>query len=202
MDTKKSVKKQKKEMRNLEIRLASDLQIDSVVDGDGLRTVIWTQGCSHNCEGCHNPGTHDFNGGALVSVDVIKNDLINLKKFKAQEGITLSGGDPFFQCDACTELAKYSKEIGLNVWAYTGFVFEDILKNNKQLELLKHIDVLVDGKFEINKKNLNLPFRGSTNQRIIDVKKSLQQNKVVLVERYASNEKKEIRYERESYMFI
>ena len=107
----------------MKIRLAAPLQYDSVVDGEGIRTVIWTQGCSHNCKGCHNPETHDFNGGTLVEIEDIKKELKNLK---FQDGITLSGGDPFMQPDACLEIAKFAKKIGLNVWTYTGFTFDQL----------------------------------------------------------------------------
>ena len=102
----------------MEIRLAAHLQPDSIVDGEGIRTVVWTQGCPHNCKGCHNPGTHDFNGGFLVDVDEI---IEELRSIEGQDGITLSGGDPMCQSDACIEICKAAKEMGLNVWCYTGF---------------------------------------------------------------------------------
>lgn len=166
----------------MKIRLADDkLLTDSIVDGEGLRAVLWTQGCSHNCKGCHNPETHDFNKGILVDVEKVK-DLI--KDLKLQDGITLSGGDPFFQPEACLEIAKFAKEQGLNVWAYTGFLFEDLIKMPKMVDLLKYVDVLVDGKFELENKSLNVKFRGSTNQRIINVKKSLKQQKVSQIKKY------------------
>lgn len=164
----------------MKIRLAAELQPDSIVDGEGIRTVIWTQGCSHNCEGCHNPITHDFNGGFLKDLDELKKEISSLEM---QDGITLSGGDPFFQVDAVYEIAKYCQEIGLNVWCYTGFTFEHLLemslKNPKILSLLSKIDVLVDGKFVLSLKSYDCLFRGSTNQRLIDVKESLKCNKVV-----------------------
>ncbi|MBQ7031444.1 MAG: anaerobic ribonucleoside-triphosphate reductase activating protein [Bacilli bacterium] len=181
----------------MEIRLAAPLQSDSVVDGFGVRTVIWTQGCSHNCPFCQNPSTHSFDGGALFDIEDIKSELDNLV---GQDGITLSGGDPLFQIDAVTELSKYAKEIGLNIWCYTGFTYEKILemgKNNpKYLEFLTYLDVLVDGKFENDKKDLNLLFRGSSNQRLIDMKKTLKYKKVILIpesdgiiEKFKSKEK-------------
>ena len=164
------------------IRLAAPLQSDSVVDGYGVRTVIWTQGCSHKCPFCHNPSTHDFDGGSIFDLKEIFNELDNLQN---QDGITLSGGDPLFQIEPIVEIAKYAKKIGLNVWCYTGFTYEQILKMGKTnplyLELLKYLDVLVDGKFEIDKRDLSLLFRGSSNQRLIDVKNSLKQKKVVLL---------------------
>lgn len=159
----------------MKIRLAAYLQPDSIVDGDGIRTVIWTQGCKHNCPKCHNPETHDMNGGALIDVDEIKNELKNLK---GQDGVTFSGGDPFYQPRECAELAKYIHSLGMNVWAYTGFTFENLLElseyNKYIMDFLKEIDILIDGPFIFALKNFDLLFRGSSNQRIIDVKKSLE----------------------------
>lgn len=167
----------------MKIRLAAPPQPDSVVDGYGIRTVIWTQGCSHNCPFCQNPQTHDFNGGEEYDVKEICNFLDILTD---QDGITLSGGDPMFQAEASKMIAEYSQKIGLNVWCYTGFTYEELLELAKKkpaiLELLENIDVLVDGKFEIEHKSLNVLFRGSTNQRLIDVKASLKNNRVVLYE--------------------
>lgn len=159
------------------VRLAADIQPDSILDGSGIRTVIWFQGCLHNCKGCQNPETHDMNGGMVVEIDEIK---MKLKNLKYQSGITLSGGDPFFQPEAALEIAKFAKSIGLNVWAYTGFTYEALLSDKSRLDLLKYVDVLVDGKFMIDKKSLNCKFRGSTNQRLIDVKKSMEAGGVVL----------------------
>ena len=182
----------------MKIRLAAPLQYDSVVDGEGIRTVIWTQGCSHNCKGCHNPETHDFNGGALIDIEDIKKELMNLK---FQDGITLSGGDPFMQPDACLEIAKFAKKIGLNVWTYTGFTFDQLktLGRTKPviIELLKNIDVLIDGKFVLEEKTYETPYRGSKNQRIIDVQQSLIKNEIVIVDKYNEQEVK-----RGKYLFV
>ena len=126
----------------MEVRLATDLQTDSIVDGVGIRTTIWFQGCLHNCPGCHNPETHDLNGGVVYDLEEIKEQMRNLKY---QNGITLTGGDPFFQPEAATEIAKYAHELGLNVWAYTGFTYEALVSNHDaKYELLKNIDVLVE----------------------------------------------------------
>jgi anaerobic ribonucleoside-triphosphate reductase activating protein len=157
------------------IRLASPLQPDSVVDGPGIRCVVWAQGCSHNCIGCHNPQTHAFDTGIQVEIKNVCNEIKNLK-----QNITLSGGDPFFQYNEFAEIAKYAKSIGLNVWAYTGFTFEYLVQHEQYHTLLENIDVLVDGKFDINKKSSECKFRGSTNQRLIDVKKSLVNKTVIL----------------------
>ena len=182
----------------MKIRLASPLQCDSVVDGEGIRTVIWTQGCSHNCKGCHNPETHDFNAGALIDVEEIKEELDNLT---FQDGITLSGGDPFMQPDACLEIAKHAKKIGLNVWSYTGFTFEQLKKMSSIkpviMKLLENIDVLIDGKFILEEKSYDLAYRGSKNQRIIDVQKSLKNNEVVILEKY-----NDIESSNKEYIFV
>lgn len=162
----------------MKVRLAGKIQPDSIVDGAGIRTVIWFQGCLHNCQFCHNPETHDLNGGYESTLEDIIKEIASLKY---QNGITLSGGDPFFQPEAALEIAKFAHSIGLNVWAYTGFLYEALISGTKERrKLLENIDVLVDGKFEIANKSLDCKFRGSTNQRLIDVAKSLKEGKVVL----------------------
>ena len=165
----------------MEIRLAADLQKDSIVDGPGIRTVIWTQGCPHNCLGCHNPSTHDFDGGALVDVDYIKSEIDDLV---FQNGITFSGGDPMCQSAACYEIAKYAKDLGFNIWCYTGVTFEQLLdmgKNKKSImDFLNCIDVLVDGQYIDELRNPNLKWRGSSNQRVIDIKKTKKKGQIVL----------------------
>ena len=162
----------------MKVRLAANIQPDSIVDGEGIRTVIWFQGCLHHCKECHNPETWNFDGGIEFDVEEIKAEIKNLKY---QNGVTLSGGDPFFQPIAALEIAKYAHSLGLNVWCYTGFTFEELLDEDiAKKEFLINIDVLIDGRFEIAKKSLACKFRGSTNQRIIDVTKSLENNKVVL----------------------
>ena len=169
----------------LKIRLAAPLQSDSILDGEGIRTIVWTQGCAHNCKGCQNPSTHSFDGGYLENIDTLKKEL---KELKGQTGITLSGGDPMYQPEACLELCKFARSIGLDVWCYTGFTFEQLLimseKNKTMLDLLNNIDVIVDGKFDMNLRSYDAIFRGSTNQRIIDVKQSLNNGEVVLVQKY------------------
>ena len=105
----------------MEIRLASPiLQADSIVDGEGVRAVLWTQGCGHKCLGCHNPSTHSFDDGILLDIEEVKAQIDSLE---GQDGITLSGGDPMYQVDACLELAKYIKSKKMNIWCYTGFTY-------------------------------------------------------------------------------
>ena len=176
----------------MKIRLASPiLQPDSIVDGEGIRAVLWTQGCLHNCPGCHNPQTHSMDDGFLLDIEEVKEQIDALE---GQEGITFSGGDPLYQVEACLELAKYIKAKKMNVWCYTGFTYESLLalsKNNPKItEFLQTIDVLVDGPFILEKKSLDCIFRGSTNQRIINTKKSIENNKVCFVEKYYIDNKK------------
>lgn len=163
----------------MKIRLASPLQRDSVVDGVGIRTVVWTQGCAHACPYCHNPNTHDFKGGIEYDLEEIKEEISSLE---GQKGITFSGGDPLYQMDAVIELSKFIKNLGLDIWVYTGFTYEEVCNMPKSKDLFKYIDVLVDGKFEIENRSLDAPFRGSTNQRIIDIQASNKKGKIVLVE--------------------
>lgn len=165
----------------MQIRLSSSLQSDSVVDGEGIRTVIWTQGCPHHCPFCHNPETHSFKGGFLKDISELIEEIRDLE---LQDGITFSGGDPMMQAKECTIVAKACKEMGYNIWCYTGFLFEDLLEDEDRKEFLNYIDVLVDGKFEIDKKSYSAKFRGSTNQRLINVKASLKKNRAVVFRKY------------------
>ena len=163
------------------IRLAADLTIDSIVDGPGLRAVLWTQGCGHHCPGCQNEQTWDFNGGAEVPIDMV---IDAIDELESQDGITFSGGDPMFQPEACNKIAEHCKEKGLNIWVYTGFTYEELMqlaeKKPIYLEFLNKIDVLVDGRFIMKERDLSLLFRGSRNQRLIDVPKTLTSKKIVL----------------------
>lgn len=151
------------------IRVAGIVE-ESIVDGPGIRLVVFTQGCKHNCKGCHNPESHSFTGGYLMEIEEI---LEEIKSNPLLDGLTLSGGEPFEQWEACSELAKEVKKLGLNVVTYTGYTFEEILKNDGFKKLLLQTDTLIDGKFEIDEKSLLLQFRGSKNQRIINVKRFL-----------------------------
>ena len=152
---------------------------DSITDGPGLRTVFFTQGCPHNCEGCHNPQTHPFDGGTLYSVQELK-PLLTANPLLT--GVTLSGGEPICQAKALLPLAKFVKEeLKKELAIYSGYTFEQILSMGKsELELLKTADVLVDGKFVKSLRTLDIKFRGSSNQRVIDVQQSLTQNNVIL----------------------
>lgn len=170
----------------MKLRLAAPLSIDSIVDGPGLRMVIWTQGCKHNCRGCHNPQTHDLSGGYEIdSVNIIE----QIHSTKLQKGITLSGGEPFLQAEALIAIAQAAKQLGQDVWAYTGFIWEQLHSASNphrqyQLELLRSVDVLVDGRFMEQKKSIQLRYCGSSNQRIIDVQASLDLGCVILHKAY------------------
>lgn len=163
---------------NKNIRL-SGIAYESLVNGPGMRRVFFAQGCKHDCEGCFNPETHDFSGGEERNMDELIEGVLKNKMIK---GVTFSGGDPIEQADKFSYMAKAFKKSGLNIWCYTGYTFEKLLEKMKKEDsikvLLENIDVLVDGKFEINNKKDGLRFRGSTNQRIIDVKDSLNKGKV------------------------
>ena len=160
------------------IRIAGVVK-ESTVDGPGFRYVIFTQGCPHHCEGCHNPETHDMNGGHLESITTIVEDI---KKNPLLKGVTLSGGDPFMQAKKLVKLLNMLDLNRYTVMTYTGFKYEYLLENanneNGYLELLKLTDVLIDGKFVLELKSEEAKFRGSTNQRAIDVKKSLKEGYV------------------------
>lgn len=155
------------------IRL-SGIAYESLVNGPGIRRVFFSQGCRHNCKGCFNPDTHDFNGGEeRVIKDLIKDTLGN----PMIKGVTFSGGDPFERAEEFYYMAKEFKKAGLNIWCYSGYTFEKIIeisKENKGFnDLLNNIDVLVDGKFIEEEKDEEIKYRGSRNQRIIDVKASI-----------------------------
>ena len=161
------------------IRVLSVLH-DTTVDGPGLRTSIYCAGCGHHCPGCHNPQSWDFDGGEERSVD----DLMAEITEDPFADVTFTGGDPLYQAAAFTELARRVKqETNKNIWCYTGFLFEDIRDKAQFQELFNHIDVIVDGRFDLSQRNEDLPFRGSANQRIIDVQKSLREDNIVMWKR-------------------
>lgn len=182
------------------IRLARGIEFDSIVDGDGLRTVIWTQGCSHNCAGCHNPQTHSFKDGFLQDIESVKQEILE----NTTNGVTLTGGDPMFQIKQSLEIAKFCQNNGLNVWCYTGFTFEKLLemtdKNSDLLELLNNIDILIDGQFIESLKNFELKYRGSSNQRVIECKNSINSKKIIHHD--LKKDKIYTRYQKNDYIYI
>ncbi|PEZ04951.1 anaerobic ribonucleoside-triphosphate reductase activating protein [Bacillus sp. AFS018417] len=141
---------------------------DSVVDGEGLRTVVFFAGCPHRCFGCHNQQSWNINNGT----EVTKEEIIKEIEKNPLTDVTFSGGDPFFQAAKVKVIAKAVKKMKKNLWIYTGYTLEEIQnsRNNDMIELLQYADVLVDGRFELEKRDLTLPFRGSSNQRIIRLK--------------------------------
>lgn len=169
-------------LREDSIKIAGIVK-ESIVDGPGIRYVIFTQGCPHKCVGCHNPQTHDFNGGKFVEISKIAEDIAKNPLLK---GITISGGEPFMQAKSLAKLISKLDRNKLDVIVYSGFKYEYLTQNansdNCYLELLQNSDILIDGKFEIELKSDKLPFRGSLNQRSIDLNKSIEQNTVVLYE--------------------
>ena len=161
------------------MRVAGLVQ-DSIVDGPGFRFAVFTQGCVQRCEGCHNPATWDADGGVEMTVDEI---IAEMLKNPLTDGLTLSGGEPLQQAGECALLAAAARENGLNVWVFTGLTFEEL--QNKAItepevgKLLELTDVLVDGAFVLAERTLSLRWRGSRNQRIIDVPASMASGKTV-----------------------
>lgn len=152
-----------------------DISEGTSVDGPGLRTSIYFAGCVHQCPGCHNPQTWDINQGKPTSID----DLLEVIKYN-EFPVTFSGGDPFVQATEVAELARRIKqELNLNIWCYTGYLWENLLKHEEFMPLLQNIDVIVDGPFIQARRDISLLFRGSGNQRIIDVQESLRKNEIV-----------------------
>lgn len=151
-----------------------DIIEETMVDGVGLRTSIYFAGCPHKCEGCHNPESWDFNGGKEYTVD----ELLDVIKSDPFADVTFSGGDPFFQVGAATELARRIKEeTDKTLWVYTGYTIEKIIQTRCLSRMLPYIDVLVDGPFVKELRNTDLAFKGSENQRIIVVDKYLKGEK-------------------------
>ena len=144
-----------------------DIIEQTMADGPGFRTAIYCAGCLHHCKGCHNPQSWDMNGGKWMSVD----DLFDLIVSDSMSDVTFSGGDPFYQVDAFTALAKRIKEeTDKTIWCWTGFTIEEIQADPHMAQLLQYLDVLVDGPFILEQRDTQLLFRGSPNQRIIYLK--------------------------------
>lgn len=162
------------------IRLAGIAE-NSLVNGKGLRKVFFSQGCSHHCEGCFNQHTWEFAGGRMFDMDEL---VQKVKDEPFLDGVTFSGGDPFQQADKFAYLAKKLHEANINIWAYTGYTFEELMKlaqtNPHIKQMINNVDVIVDGRFMKDKMSENLKYCGSSNQRVIDVKSSLNENKIIL----------------------
>ena len=163
----------------MEIRIAGTSN-DSIVDGPGIRFTIFVQGCPHHCKGCHNPQTHSYDGGKVIDTDellekIIANPLL--------DGVTFSGGEPFVYAKQLADLARKIKKNNLNIVTYSGYTFERLLSESTEengfSEFLSETDILIDGPYLESERSLMLLFRGSKNQRIVDVKKSLEKGSVV-----------------------
>ena len=156
---------------------------ESTVDGPGFRYVVFTQGCPHHCKGCHNPQTHSFDGGSYIDIDTILEDI---KKNPLLRGVTISGGEPFMQAKKIAKLLSKIDRKKFSTIVYTGFLYEDLLnnanENNGYMDLLKQADLLIDGKFEEDLMDENLLFRGSSNQRVIKCKESVESGNLQLHE--------------------
>lgn len=152
-----------------QIRLSGPIESDSIVNGDGLRAVIWCQGCRNRCPGCHNPESWDETAGVLIDIDYIKEKLRNLK---GQSGLTFCGGEPTLQPKECKEIADWVRaELGWTVWSFTGYLYEDIkAEGGDRWDFVKSLDVLIDGPFILAERDLTVKFRGSRNQRLLRLK--------------------------------
>ena len=152
---------------------------ESIVDGKGIRFVVFVQGCPHRCPGCHNPQSHPFEGGTVMNTEELFRKICENPLLK---GVTFSGGEPFCQPEPLAELGKMVHARGLDVTTYTGYLYEDLLamENPGVRDLLRETDILVDGPFLQEQKDLTLRFRGSGNQRVIDLNATRKLQKVVL----------------------
>lgn len=168
-------------LKNGQLRLAGIVK-ESIVDGPGLRLAVFAQGCPHRCRGCHNQHTHSFRGGTIVNIDSI---VETVRGNPLLDGVTLSGGEPFEQAEGFAELARRVRELGMNVMTYTGYTYEAIVaglpKRAGWRALLENTDVLVDGPFIWERRSLRLRFRGSDNQRFIDVPSSRRQSTAIFL---------------------
>ena len=169
-------------MLSEKIRIAGTVN-DSIVDGPGIRFAIFTQGCPHHCEGCHNPQTHDFDAGELVTLECL---LDKVKNNPLLDGVTDSGGEPFCQAKQLYLLGTEVKKLKMSIVTYTGYTYEYLIEHanaeNYYNELLSVTDYLIDGQFVLAERDILLKFKGSSNQRIINVKKSLAEKKVIEAE--------------------
>ncbi len=154
-----------------------DVVEDTTVDGTGFRTAIYAAGCTHGCKGCHNPQSWQVGHGKSYTLHSLLQTIVA----NPFANVTFTGGDPLFQVEGFTLLAQQIKQkTDKTIWCYTGYTYEQIIRNERLSPLLPYIDVLVDGRYEESQHNSELPFRGSNNQRIIDIPQSLQQHQVVL----------------------
>ncbi|MDR2524030.1 MAG: anaerobic ribonucleoside-triphosphate reductase activating protein [Candidatus Nomurabacteria bacterium] len=152
-----------------EIRLAGPIESDNIVNGYGLRAVLWTQGCRQHCPGCQNPETWDESGGMVVKIAWVKEQL---RALGGQTGLTFCGGEPFLQAAACRDIAEWARrELGWNIWSFSGYTYEKLYAmGGEELKFLTSLDALIDGPFILAQRDLTLKFRGSRNQRLLHLK--------------------------------
>ena len=159
---------------------------DSIVDGPGLRYSIYTQGCPHHCAGCHNPESWSFDGGEVTTVGALIDDI---QKNKLIHDVTISGGDPFAQAKPVSILVQELKKRDFSVWIFSGWTFGELQKKSEAekaiSEILKNVDVLVDGRFEECLKSLDLKWKGSSNQRVIDMNKTREKDQLTFWEEFS-----------------
>ncbi|MEG0829061.1 MAG: anaerobic ribonucleoside-triphosphate reductase activating protein [Anaerovoracaceae bacterium] len=167
-------------MKDYELKIAGIVR-ESIVDGPGIRFVVFSQGCPHHCPGCHNEETHDFNGGIAFKIEKI---ITEVDKNPLLTGVTFSGGEPFCQVEGFLALGKELKKRKLDLVIFTGYTFEELLtmggENQNVIELLRITDLLIDGRFVQEKKDLTLQFRGSNNQRMINVQETIAKEQIIL----------------------
>lgn len=150
------------------IRLAGPIERDNIVNGPGLRAVIWTQGCRQRCPGCQNPETWSETAGQLVAIEDIKQQL---RALKGQTGLTFCGGEPLLQADACRQIAEWARqELGWSIWSFTGLIYEKIPHDSPAWRFIQSLDVLIDGPFIQAQRDLSVKWRGSRNQRLLYLK--------------------------------
>lgn len=147
------------------IRLAGPIESDNIVNGPGLRVVIWTQGCRQHCPGCHNPESWSETDGQLVAIEDVKQQL---RALKGQTGLTFCGGEPLLQAKACREIAIWARqELGWSIWSFTGLIYENIDRSSEEWRFIQALDALIDGPFILSQRDLTLKWRGSRNQRLL-----------------------------------
>lgn len=154
---------------------------DDICDGEGIGLSFYTQFCPHRCDSCHNKATWDKDGGLSFNESILDNIISYFKENPIADRITLSGGEAFENVDLCHIILDeiQRNNLNLNIWIFSGYTYEEITGDGNKLKLLERCDVLVDGKFEINKRDIKLKYCGSSNQQIINVKESLRQNKII-----------------------
>lgn len=160
------------------------INFESVVDGEGVRVVVFVSGCLHNCKGCHNPASHSFTAGQSFTAELQDEIISYIRKTPFISGLTLSGGDPMYSAAEITPFVEHLKSElkPISIWIYSGFTYEEICEDADMFRLLKLCDVLVDGEFILEQRDITLSYKGSRNQRIIDIQKSIREKQIITKE--------------------